>query len=425
MGTGGRPVDAGRRRSLEKGIYVVGVLSAAILLAVAIDRFTPFAFVQAFVIFSGLGGLLGLGRELGTRPRHRGIDTVLDAVNDDDDGERVAEEKLGVADIVSNEPGQTTLRTLMEERRSWTLGELVERTGRQLDGDEFGDDERYADLHATLFAEVLPEMDRQNIATFERETGLVEITDPGYRYGQLFDFGVTRQRSEKFDSVPGIGPDELFPAFESERRAKTLTALARLDGEATLAELVDAMLDVGIDDPISAAKPRASVRVSLEQTHLVRLDDAGLVRYVDAEQILLTTDGEHVHAIMAEVEETLVPKLAMGATAAYGLLKNQHRRCVLELLADDGDERPERQLVDLAAEVAAAANDTSSADLESSDRKRAYVSLFQVHLPRLADEGALTFDTDDETVRLRSEGRTLCELRREIASRFSYANPVA
>lgn len=51
-------------------------------------------------------------------------------------------------------------------------------------------------------------------------------------------------------------------------------------------------------------------------------------------------------------------------------------------------------LVDLSDQVGAMENDTTPAALPRKDRKRAYVGLYQVHLPKLHDAGLLEFDRD-------------------------------
>lgn len=53
---------------------------------------------------------------------------------------------------------------------------------------------------------------------------------------------------------------------------------------------------------------------------------------------------------------------------------------------------------DLAEQVAAWENDTEISELTSQQRKRVYVSLYQTHLPKLADTGLVDYDVDDGIV---------------------------
>lgn len=75
----------------------------------------------------------------------------------------------------------------------------------------------------------------------------------------------------------------------------------------------------------------------------------------------------------------------------FDLLSSRRRRFVLEYLrGENGSE----DLADIATSMAASEADTTPEELESHERKRAYVSLYQTHIPRLADEGVITYDAD-------------------------------
>lgn len=83
---------------------------------------------------------------------------------------------------------------------------------------------------------------------------------------------------------------------------------------------------------------------------------------------------------------------------AYDLLSNSRRRFVISHLRKRG--RP-IQLDELAAEVAAWENDLPADELTDQHRKRAYVSLYQTHIPKLEEAGIVEFDSDEGTVTLR------------------------
>lgn len=55
---------------------------------------------------------------------------------------------------------------------------------------------------------------------------------------------------------------------------------------------------------------------------------------------------------------------------------------------------------DLAEQVAAWENDAGIPELTSQQRKRVYVSLYQTHLPKLADTGLVDYEVDDGVVTL-------------------------
>lgn len=72
----------------------------------------------------------------------------------------------------------------------------------------------------------------------------------------------------------------------------------------------------------------------------------------------------------------------------FALLKNPRRRAVLLHLR----EASATTLSDLADQIAAEENDTTPEQLSSSERKRVYISLYQNHLPKLAEFGAIDYD---------------------------------
>lgn len=75
----------------------------------------------------------------------------------------------------------------------------------------------------------------------------------------------------------------------------------------------------------------------------------------------------------------------------FELLRNRRRRIVISYLVEAG-ERVE--MSELAEHVAAVENDTTVRALSSTERKRAYVGLYQCHLPKLADAGVIEYNSD-------------------------------
>ncbi len=83
----------------------------------------------------------------------------------------------------------------------------------------------------------------------------------------------------------------------------------------------------------------------------------------------------------------------------FDLLSNSRRRFVLHYLKQaDGPVR----LSELAAEIAAIENEVSVEELTSQQRKRTYVSLYQTHIPKLEDAGAVSYDAETGMVELAS-----------------------
>ncbi|WP_232688806.1 DUF7344 domain-containing protein [Halobacterium zhouii] len=87
----------------------------------------------------------------------------------------------------------------------------------------------------------------------------------------------------------------------------------------------------------------------------------------------------------------------LSQNADLYLLSNPRRRFILSYLRRAGEPV---DLVDLADEIAAWENDTEVEDLTSQQRKRVYVSIYQTHVPKLANAGVVTHDQDSGLVAL-------------------------
>lgn len=79
----------------------------------------------------------------------------------------------------------------------------------------------------------------------------------------------------------------------------------------------------------------------------------------------------------------------------FELLGNSRRRHVIEYLSEHTDPT---ELGTLARHVAARENDVRLEEVTAPERKRAYTSLQQTHLPRLDDVGVIDFDKDHGVV---------------------------
>ena len=81
----------------------------------------------------------------------------------------------------------------------------------------------------------------------------------------------------------------------------------------------------------------------------------------------------------------------------FDVLKNRRRRYTLHYLKQQ--ERPV-ELSELAEQVAAWENDKTVAALTANERKSVYTSLYQTHLPKLADAGIVQYNRDRGVVQL-------------------------
>lgn len=90
--------------------------------------------------------------------------------------------------------------------------------------------------------------------------------------------------------------------------------------------------------------------------------------------------------------------------AIFSLLKNHRRRIVLHYLAA---HQGEVTIGTIAEYIAAIENDTTVRQLNSQQRKRVYVALYQCHLPMLDDYGVIDFNRPRGLLTLSPNARQL------------------
>ena len=96
---------------------------------------------------------------------------------------------------------------------------------------------------------------------------------------------------------------------------------------------------------------------------------------------------------------------ALSPDVIFDVLMNARRRYVLHFL---GQQSPIR-LGELAELVAAAERGTTVDQLGSKERKSVYTSLYQSHLPKLAETGVIKYDRNRGTISLADRAAELEE----------------
>lgn len=96
----------------------------------------------------------------------------------------------------------------------------------------------------------------------------------------------------------------------------------------------------------------------------------------------------------------------------FEILKNERRRRVLTHL--DRADGPVGIGV-LAEALAAVENDTTAARVDSTQRKRVYVALYQCHLPKMAELGVVEYDRRAGVVELTEDARPVLEMANRSA----------
>lgn len=88
----------------------------------------------------------------------------------------------------------------------------------------------------------------------------------------------------------------------------------------------------------------------------------------------------------------------------YDILSNHRRRAVIRYMDSYPDESP-FSISELSEFVAAHENGKDVSDIDSAERKRAYIGLQQGHFPNLDDYGAIEFDKDRGEIDFPEGGR--------------------
>lgn len=87
----------------------------------------------------------------------------------------------------------------------------------------------------------------------------------------------------------------------------------------------------------------------------------------------------------------------LSQDVVFDILSSPRRRYVLYHLRTTGTPV---ELTNLAEKVAAWENDTAVSEITEQERKRVYVSLYQTHIPRLADVGLIDYDKESGMIGL-------------------------
>lgn len=115
------------------------------------------------------------------------------------------------------------------------------------------------------------------------------------------------------------------------------------------------------------------------------------------------------------VEDQPVDDLA-GLTTSdddlFKMLKNPRRRRIIQHL----NKHDTATVGELTERIAAAENDKDPANLDSQQRKRVYISLYQNHLPDLDDTGIVNYQSVGKHVEAREETTRLAALMDIVAA---------
>ncbi|MDD3248356.1 MAG: hypothetical protein PHF18_16120 [Methanosarcina sp.] len=87
-------------------------------------------------------------------------------------------------------------------------------------------------------------------------------------------------------------------------------------------------------------------------------------------------------------------QVQLSKSDIFGVLQNDRRRCVLEILRSQGNQ----SIRSLSEEIARL--ESGEADPKSTVRKSIYVSLLQTHIPKMENLGVIIYDREHDSVDL-------------------------
>lgn len=116
--------------------------------------------------------------------------------------------------------------------------------------------------------------------------------------------------SSDADTSGEMSPDLVFEILSNTRRRMLLYYLRQNDGSATVRELAEqiAALENDVDVEELGRQQRKRVYVSLYQTHVPKLEEAGIVEYDDTEgEVRLTERAEEFDSYLTPKETSEYP----------------------------------------------------------------------------------------------------------------------
>lgn len=180
--------------------------------------------------------------------------------------------------------------------------------------------------------------------------------------------------------------DDVFYIMSSTRRRRTVKAI--WDGERTISDLSNRVARMEYGDAPSDQE-RKRVYVSTYQTHLPALDERNVVDVSkESGRVDLGPEIRPVIRAIQSAESMLSADELDGRVTVDSLffaLKNDRRRHVVQWLKSGPGP-----ISDISEKLASL---EFGDDFGSSERKRTYVALYQVHLGRLEEAGVVEWDS--------------------------------
>lgn len=385
-----------------------------VILGTALGTFyTPYSVWQLLAGLSGIATILGVIIQVSNQfkpvePRPP-IDEVIDRV--DDESPDVGQSVLEYLDVLTDEYCRPAFDYMDEVGRT-TIEDLVVHVAAARENvatEEVTQDIR-DETYAALSQDHLESLETVGVLAYDREHGTVSMTPAGHRLAAVTGGS---EAEEALEYTLETEADVLFKALQNVRRRQALRILEEEGSSMEFGQLATAVAALENDTPAGnlSDQQRKRAYVSLYQTHIPLLADTGFVSYDSAGgDVQITSKGQAALEYLDVVEESIESDDAT-VDRVLDIIRNERRRRVLSRLVRSNGRS---NLRDLAESIAAWENDVTVRELTSRQRKRAYVSLYQAHLPKMADHGIVEYDQETGDVELTPLGDEAFDVLRAL-----------
>lgn len=408
----------------QLGVVLPVILGTTFLTA----RFTRLSLSVSVTMFGVLGtvtiAVLQLNRPDPVGPE--ALETTMERLLDESRRE-VGQQELSVLSVAADEHRQAVIDTLRDADGEVPMTTLVPAVASRLQNvpEEAVTDEMILETHSELFALHLDRLDEAGFITHTPDRGTVWLTPEGkmlanYVLDQSSDVVPDASEPEDDSELPEVDVDTVFDVLKNARRRTLLSTLQRESQPKELQQVAVhvAAAEQGVHPADVDDDARRRAYVSLYQSHVPKLIDAGVLEYGDEDEttVRTTTLGDGILAFSTDLT-TAMGEDDFQADVQFDLLANSRRRSVVRYLAA---VESATTVDELATTVGAAEQGTTTTELSTEQRKRIYVSLYQVHLPKLADSDVIEYDPDTGSVRATDRVPTLHEVVQRLEDHFEY-----
>lgn len=120
--------------------------------------------------------------------------------------------------------------------------------------------------------------------------------------------------------------------------------------------------------------------------------------------------SDAVNGLFASDDQAQLPRVDEDLDTVLELIRNERRRLVIQIVADEGDSGILRS--DLSKRIAAI--EENCEEPPQAAYKRVYVGLYQTHLPKLTGYGLVKFNKESERVFPTHRTTALADLLNEL-----------